>query len=186
MASQQQARKQQQAGKGHEEAGQGQAMNLEEIGKYRAEAQQRSADTIRAAEERFNKASNQQARSGGAHGTVTVTQETAKRGESHGRGSHSSEAQQWLADAAADARERCNKALGTSPAAAHGGKASAGAAPHQQTRNEQEGGQARGHLTRQDEMGKHGTEGQKNSTAEGQGDRRDSGARREGHGGARG
>jgi hypothetical protein len=112
MASQQQARKQQQAGKGHEEAGQGQAMNLEEIGKYRAEAQQRSADTIRAAEERFNKASNQQARSGGAHGTVTVTQETAKRGESHGRGSHSSEAQQWLADAAADARERCNKALG--------------------------------------------------------------------------
>jgi hypothetical protein len=55
-------------------------MNLEEIGKYRAEAQQRSADAIRAAEERFNKANHQQARSGGAHGTVTVTQETAKRG----------------------------------------------------------------------------------------------------------
>ncbi|PWZ19810.1 hypothetical protein Zm00014a_013212 [Zea mays] len=182
MASQQQTRKQQ-ATKGHQETDQGQAMNLEEIGKYRAEAQQRSADAIRAAEDRFHKANNQQARGAGARGTVTVAQapvatvvpyqESVKQAEteSHGRGSHGSEAQQWLADAAADARERCNKALGTSPAAAHEGKASAahataGAAPHQQTKNEREGGQVHGHLTRQDEMGKHGSEAQKNSTAE--------------------
>ncbi|RLN08516.1 embryonic protein DC-8-like [Panicum miliaceum] len=161
MASQQQPRKQATT-KGQEEGGQGQAMNLEEIGKYRAEAQQRSADAIRAAEERFNKANNQQPRGAAAvaqaPGATVVSsyQETTKQpaatqqGESPG--AHGTDAQQWLAQTAADARERCNKAMGTSPAA-HA--LAGGAAPHDHGKEEQEGGgQARAHLTRQEEMGR--------------------------------
>jgi hypothetical protein len=69
MASQQQPTRQSTTGgQGQEEGArhgargqQGQeAMNLEEIGKYRAEAQQHSADVIRAAEERFNRANQRQ------------------------------------------------------------------------------------------------------------------------------
>ncbi|KAI5020575.1 hypothetical protein ZWY2020_045463 [Hordeum vulgare] len=69
MASQQQSRKD---AASKREEGQG-GVGLEEIGKFRAEAQQHSADAIRAAQERYNQ-NLQHGGGGGARGAVTVTQ----------------------------------------------------------------------------------------------------------------
>ncbi|GJM90763.1 hypothetical protein PR202_ga07073 [Eleusine coracana subsp. coracana] len=170
MASQQQARKP--SAKGHEEerGQQGQAMNLEEIGKYRAEAQQRSADAIRAAEERFNRANQQRQHEGQgrAHGTVVALQEGTKphppakqqHEEGEGHVGQESEAKQWLAETASDARERCNRAMGVgaNPTAGQGDKGRHQSYATAASRGKEEGGQGQ-LLTRQAEMG-HGREAQ--------------------------
>jgi hypothetical protein len=127
-------------------------MNLEEIGKYRGEAEQHSVDVIRAAEERINRAKQQQKEGHGCDGGPEVA------------GPAGTEAKQWLADAASDARERCN------PTASHGGtttqsyaSATAASRAKETTKAEQEG---RGNvLTRQGEMG-HGRQPDKVSEAE--------------------
>ncbi|KAL5211561.1 hypothetical protein ABZP36_022408 [Zizania latifolia] len=153
--SQQQPRKEmQEEGQGRRQ--QAAAAGLEEIGKYRAQAQQNSVDAIRAAEERYAKANQAH----DAKGAVTVAQapgatvvsyvEKKPHGkheaEGHGGGSgkattragvvlektgkHRGEGQQlgW-SDAGNAAREKSSRAMETSPAAAHGAMGAAAHAP---------------------------------------------------------
>ncbi|KAG8070441.1 hypothetical protein GUJ93_ZPchr0006g41829 [Zizania palustris] len=167
MSQQQPTKEMQDEGQGRRQ--QAAAMGLEEIGKYRAQAQQNSADAIRGAEERYAKVNQAH----GAKGAVTVAPapgasvvsyaEKKPHGkleaEGHGGGSGKATAsagvvlektgkhrgegrQQGESDAGNAAREKSRQAMETSPAAAH---APAGAT---------EGERRHGHLTIHEETGR--------------------------------